>query len=267
MSGIIQRLQIEPVPAYRDNYIWLLHAKENPWAVVVDPGDAVVVSRYLRDRQLRLAAILITHHHSDHTGGIAGLLKQFPDTAVYGPLHEDIQGVCYKLNEGDSVTLDVLDLDLQVMDVPGHTAGHIAYYLADNEAPAVFCGDTLFSAGCGRLFEGTARQLHDSLHKLSSLPANTRVYCAHEYTLNNIDFALHVTPDAPALLQYAAEVKLLRDRGLPSLPVRVGSEREYNPFLRLDDVKLKHAVENHAGKILADSVEVFAALRKWKDGF
>jgi hydroxyacylglutathione hydrolase len=260
-------LKIEPLPALRDNYIWVLHKSGCRQVTVVDPGDAMVVCNYLQNNLLVLDVILVTHHHHDHTAGINDLLNKYPEAAVYGPAGENIKGVRTLLREGDNVELDNLECCLEVMDVPGHTAGHIAYYLPGDESPAVFCGDTLFSAGCGRLFDGTASQLYDSLQKLCELPGNTSVYCAHEYTLNNIEFAQRVTPCNTALSDYARQVKQLRMHGLPSLPVTIKQERAINPFLRVNTVDVIKAVEEYSGEQLTGPRQIFTQLRKWKDVF
>lgn len=260
-------LKIEPLPAFRDNYIWLLSRHGCKQVAVVDPGEAGVVCTRLQGEQMELETILITHHHSDHTGGIHELLSQYPGVNIYGPANERIPGVRFPLDEGACVEIEGLGVSLQILEVPGHTAGHIAYYLHDDEYPAVFCGDTLFSVGCGRLFEGTAEQLYDSLCKLSALPGNTRVFCAHEYTSNNIEFALEVTPDNQALQGHARQVRHQRKHGQPSLPSLIGLERGINPFLRVGSFDVIASVESMAGCRLNTPEQVFAQLRKWKDRY
>jgi hydroxyacylglutathione hydrolase len=266
MSGS-GKLNIEPLPAFSDNYIWVLRKPDCNRVAVVDPGDAAVVSNYLRGQQLFLDTILITHRHSDHTGGISALLENYPGATVYGPAAENIPGIKLRLSEGETIEIESLGCCLQVMDVPGHTAGHIAYYLPDDKSPAVFCGDTLFSVGCGRLFDGTAAQLYQSLQKLAGLPAKTGIYCAHEYTLRNIEFALQVMPGNKDLLARASQVKQLRARGVPSVPVTIEQERLSNPFLRVSTAEVRQAVEKHFGKRMEDPLQVFTQLRKWKDVF
>jgi hydroxyacylglutathione hydrolase len=255
-------LAIEPIPAFTDNYFWLLARAGQ--AVVVDPGDAAPVERVLAQRGLRLAAILVTHHHFDHIGGLAALLSRH-DVPVYGPAAEAarIAGLTHPLSEGDRVALAALGVAFEVWEVPGHTLGHIAY-VTDG---FVLCGDTLFSAGCGRLFEGTADQLHRSLARLAALPAPTRVYCTHEYTLANLAFAAAIEPQRADLREELERVRALRARGQPSLPSTIGHERRINPFLRVADPALAVAVRRQAGADLPTEVEVFAALRRWKDGF
>jgi len=256
-------LQVTPVKAFSDNYIWLIHApREARQVVVVDPGDAAPVEALLAAQRLQLAAVLITHHHHDHTGGVDDLLQAHP-VPIFGPAGERIPGTPQALREGDQVRLDALGLSFRVLDVPGHTAGHIAYV----GHGAVFCGDTLFSAGCGRLFEGTAEQMSASLDKLSSLPPETLVYCAHEYTLSNLKFAAAVEPRNDDTAAYLQECQQRRSRDEATVPSDIRRERNVNPFLRCDRQTVKQAAEAHAGHALHGSVEVFAAVRQWKDTF
>ena len=235
--------------------------------VVVDPGDAQVVQQVLNKGGLELVAILVTHHHGDHTGGVKELTTRHPGAIVYGPVRENIPGVQYKVQEGDTVDIPALNLSMKVLDVPGHTAGHIAYFSTTDTCPTLFCGDTLFSVGCGRIFEGTAEQLHNSLKKLAELPGNTQVYCAHEYTLTNIKFALHSMPANKALLKHEKIAQQLCSKHLPSLPSTIELECNINPFLRLDKKDVIAATEQFAGRKLTNSVQVFTYLRKWKDIF
>ena len=254
---------LTPVPAFRDNYIWLVHGITDPARVaVVDPGDARPVIKVLADSRLSLEAILVTHHHADHCGGVAALLAEHP-VPVYGPAREHIPGRTVAVSGGDSVTLPTLGLEFAVLDVPAHTAGHIAYFGHDT----VFCGDTLFSAGCGRLFEGTAQQMLESLDRLAALPDSTRVCCGHEYTAANLRFAHAVEPDSTPIAQAQAQVATLRSRGAPTLPSTMGHERDINPFLRSRTATVRAAASRHAGRPVSDPVEVFATIRSWKDGF
>ncbi|MBC7984694.1 MAG: hydroxyacylglutathione hydrolase, partial [Candidatus Obscuribacterales bacterium] len=242
---------------------WLVHSPlDTRKVVVVDPGDAAPVQRMLREREWSLAGILVTHHHADHVGGVAQLAAEYA-VRVYGPAGEDIPGEAQGLSEGDQVPLPDLGLQFSVLDVPGHTAGHIAYL----GHGALFCGDTLFSAGCGRLFEGTAEQMHASLAKLAALDSNTLVYCGHEYTVANLRFALAVEPQNPAVANYYEECRVKRDRDQATLPSNIDLERSVNPFFRCNTETVKRAAEVHAGHALDSTVAVFAAVRAWKDGF
>lgn len=252
--------KIHPIPAFSDNYIWAIY--NDTTCVVVDPGDADVVIDFLAAHQLHLDSILITHHHPDHTGGIEKLKQKFPDAHVYGPKTECIPHCQTALSEGDKVSIDSLDLKLNIFDVPGHTAGHIAYY---NDAQ-LFCGDTLFSGGCGRLFEGTAEQLHHSLQKFTSLPRHTKVYCTHEYTLGNLAFAKTIEPKNQDLLNYEQHCQALRQQDVPTLPSSIDQELKINPFLRCeqDDVIAK---ASHLGATSKNATDVFSALRTAKDNF
>lgn len=254
-------LRIEPIPAFDDNYIWLLSREGATACAVVDPGDDDPVREALMARGLRLEAVLVTHRHGDHVGGIAGLKETWPDAVIYGPAHESIRNVQRRLEGGEVVGLEGLDLDLDILDVPGHTEGHIAYYTPGS----LFCGDTLFACGCGRVFSGTFEQLSDSLRSLAELPANTRVYCAHEYTLDNIGFARWVEPDNPDLAVYEERVRELREAGRPSVPTTLAEELLVNPFMRTDQPEVIAAAERWAGHGLATPGEVFTALRTWKD--
>jgi hydroxyacylglutathione hydrolase len=255
-------MKLIPIPAFNDNYIWMLHDERR--ALVVDPGDAQPVLTALAQHGLTLAAILVTHHHGDHTGGVDDL-RQRTGAQVYGPATEDMPEPLQRLNDGDVVT--ALGLRLEVLLVPGHTAGHIAYWVQVPGAdPVLFCGDTLFSAGCGRLFEGTPAQMLASLGRLAALPDATRVCCAHEYTLGSLRFALAVEPDNSDLLAYQAHAQALRRQQLPTLPSSIGLEKAVNPFLRTHLPKVAHAVQQIAPNA-HDPVAVFAALRTWKDKF
>jgi hydroxyacylglutathione hydrolase len=251
---------IIPIRAFQDNYIWCL--RRGSTAVVVDPGDADPVLEYLSDQGLQLAAILTTHHHGDHVGGNTALLAKY-NVPVFGPAREDIPGITRKLREGDVLDVPGIGLHFQVFDVPGHTKGHIAYF-GDG---ILFCGDTLFSCGCGRLFEGTATQMHSSLSKLAALPGNTLVYCAHEYTLSNLRFAHAADPDNPAIARREASARAALAGGRPSLPSTIEAELATNPFLRSGEPEMALSASRFAGRSLTHPVEVFAALRRWKDGF
>jgi hydroxyacylglutathione hydrolase len=251
---------IVPIRAFQDNYIWCLRRRAT--AVVVDPGDADPVLEYLSHEGLQLAAILTTHHHGDHVGGNTALLAKY-NVPVFGPAREDIPGITRKLREGDVIEVPGIGLILQVFDVPGHTAGHIAYF----GEGVLFCGDTLFSCGCGRLFEGTAMQMHSSLSKLAALPGSTLVYCAHEYTLSNLRFARAADPDNPEIERREGSARTALADGRPSLPSTIESELAANPFLRSSNAEVATSASRFAGRSLTNPLEVFATLRKWKDGF
>jgi hydroxyacylglutathione hydrolase len=257
-------LAIHPVPAFQDNYLWVLARGRD--AAVVDPGDAGPVQAFLEEHGLTLRAILATHHHGDHVGGLAALAARW-QCPVFGPAGERIAGLTQRLKEGERIRVPGLEVDLEVIDVPGHTAGHIAYVHRDRADPFVFCGDTLFAGGCGRLFEGTAAQMVASLSKLASLPADTRVYCAHEYTLANLRFARAVEPDNVALAERQAREAARRERGEPTVPSSIAVELATNPFLRWTEPRVIAAAERHAGRALADPVAVFAEIREWKNRF
>lgn len=253
-------LDILPIRAFKDNYIWMLHRGAH--AAVVDPGDADPVKDYLARNGVTLAAILATHHHPDHVGGVPDLLATRP-VPVYGPRGEAIRTLTHPLGEGDRVEIAELGVTFSVIDVPGHTRGHIAYYGAES----LFCGDTLFACGCGRLFEGTPEQMYASLQKLARLPAETRVYCAHEYTLDNIRFARAVEPDNAELLAREGRERMRRETGLPTLPSTIGLELATNPFLRCAQPTVVESAAREGGTRLSDPVAVFAGIRAWKNHF
>jgi len=257
-------MKLIPLPAFQDNYLWLLHDGQR--ALVVDPGDAAPVQAFLAAQGLRLEAILVTHHHADHIGGVDEL-RDATGARVFGPARERIPQPLQRLAEGDAI--EALGLRFQVLDVPGHTAGHIAYYAEHFPgAPLLFCGDTLFSGGCGRLFEGTPAQMADSLGKLAALPGTTRVCCTHEYTLSNLKFATAVEPGNPQLIHYRQQCEELRSRGEPTLPSTIAVEQGVNPFLRTRQPAVAQAAHGHdPAADPSDPVAVFAALRQWKNEF
>ncbi len=252
---------IEPIPAFDDNYIWLIAEPPSPRVAVVDPGDADPVIDLLDARALELAAILITHHHGDHTGGVAELRERWPEVAVIAPEDPRIRHATRRVGDGDRVGLPGLATPYEVLAVPGHTATHIAYL----GAGALFCGDTLFAGGCGRVFDGTFEDLAASLRRIASLPGSTRCYCAHEYTLANLGFAQWVEPASPALAEREAHAQRLRSAGEPTVPSTLDLELATNPFLRTAEPDVIAAAEGFAGGPLADSTAVFTALRRWKD--
>ncbi len=249
---------VVPLRAFKDNYVWTL--RNGRHAAVVDPGDARPVLDYLAAEGLGLAAILATHHHPDHVGGVAELVAAHP-CPVYGPRGEPIPTLTRPVGGGDTVTVPELGLSLEVLDIPGHTRAHIAYYGAN----MLFCGDTLFACGCGRVFEGTPAQMHASLEKLAALPDETLVYCGHEYTLANIGFAKAVEPRNAQLLAREASDAKLRERDLPTLPSTMGREKATNPFLRVRDPGVAEAASRYLGRRVGDPAAVFAALRQWKN--
>lgn len=255
-------MNVIPVCAFNDNYIWMIMHPGNSACVVVDPGDADPVLALLNQQRLSLKGILITHHHWDHVNGIAALLAKCP-VPVFGPRAETIQGVSEGVQEGDTVHISRLNLHFQVFNIPAHTKGHIAYY----GHSSVFCGDTLFTGGCGRLFEGTAAEMYTSLQKLAVLPDDTLVYCGHEYTEANLRFACLVEPDNPVLAQRLIATQQQRAQNRPTVPALLSLEKATNPFLRTHRPNVKKAAEQFAGTSLNDPIEVFAVLRRWKDGW
>jgi hydroxyacylglutathione hydrolase len=253
-------LNIIPIPAFKDNYIWMLHDHQH--VVVVDPGDAAPVLAYLNLHKLKLAAILCTHHHNDHVGGVCKLVELY-NVPVYGPQLEDIPCVSHMLGDGDVIEIQELKIKLSVIDIPGHTLGHIAYL----GTGYVFCGDTLFGCGCGRLFEGTATQLFHSLQRLANLPDETKVYCGHEYTEANIRFAQVCEPDNARLKQRQADVQALRAAGRPTLPSTIALEKATNPFLRCAEPSVIATTVSMTQIKETDETSIFTALRTWKNNF
>jgi hydroxyacylglutathione hydrolase len=256
-------LEVTAVPAFDDNYLWLIHSPlARDRVVAVDPGDATAVRKTLQLAQLKLSGILITHHHADHVGGVTALLEDQP-VPVFGPENEPIPGEPRRVKQNEHVRFAELGLDFEVFEVPGHTAGHLAYV----GHGAVFCGDTLFSGGCGRLFEGTPAQMLTSLQKLVALPIETKVYCAHEYTLSNLRFARAVEPENEAVTAYQTACLELRGQNRSTIPSSIGLELRINPFLRTSAGTVKRAAEHHAGRTLDSESDIFAVLREWKNHF
>src|SRR3954469_1158141 len=252
--------RIVPISAFKDNYVWTL--RNERYAAVVDPGEARPVLDYLRREKLELAAILATHHHPDHVGGIAELVRHYR-VPVFGPKNEPIATLTHPVSEGDRISVPELAMQFEVLDIPGHTRAHIAYYAAG----ALFCGDTRFACGCGRLFEGTAEQMFASLSKLAALADDTQVYCGHEYTLANIGFAKAVEPGNRALGAREERDRRLRDAGKPTLPSTLADEKATNPFLRCREPAVIESANKYLGARVADPVRVFAAIRDWKNRF
>ena len=255
-------LEIIPITALKDNYIWVLKNKKNRHAVIVDPSEHEPVLKFIKTEGLIPIAILITHHHWDHVGGIAGLISEY-NLPVYAPKKEMVKGSTNLVAEGDIVNLRDLNLDISVLDVPGHTAGAIAYY----SERMLFSGDTLFTAGCGRLFEGSPEQMYRSLSKLKKLPVDTLVYCGHEYTVSNLQFAASVEKNNKIIQKRLNTAKQSRKQNLPTVPATLKIEKQTNPFLRCEEKSVVDAASLREGKKLADSIEVFATIRRWKDSF
>jgi hydroxyacylglutathione hydrolase len=264
MVGIVsdssRRVDLRPLPALSDNYIWAL-SDDQARVLAVDPGEAGPVLELLERDGLALAGVLLTHHHHDHIGGTAALRHLWPDLPVWGPADERIGFDHIAVGEGDRIHIAGWSFD--VMEIPGHTLSHVAFV----GEGLLFCGDTLFSLGCGRLFEGTPAQMLRSLDRLAALPAQTRVCCGHEYTVNNARFACVVEPGNPALQRRTEEAQAMRDRGTPTLPSTLGGELQANPFLRIDAADVLECLRQRLGRTPVDRVEAFAELRRWKDGF
>jgi hydroxyacylglutathione hydrolase len=253
-------LTIYPIPAFNDNYLWILHDQQH--AVVVDPGDETPVQQYLSEHQLKLTAILITHHHHDHIGGVNALQSDWA-CPVYAPEDDRLTFSHRVVNEGDTVQLDSPQMAFSVLQTPGHTRSHICYF----DEKRLFCGDTLFSGGCGRMFEGTPEQFTESLNKINQLNGNIKVYCTHEYTSDNLRFARQAEPDNQTLADYQQQVSEWRSQGLPSLPSTLAKERQINPFLRTGQPAVQKSVSQHWQTSCQDHTHCFALLRKWKDNF
>ncbi len=253
-------LKLHAIEAFEDNYIWAL-ADTDGRAVIVDPGDAAPVFAAIAEG-LHPVAILLTHHHPDHIGGAEQLLQRYP-VPCYAPVEPRIGCATHRVGHGDRFAIPELGLRFETIEVHGHTSSHVAFV----GGGIAFCGDTLFSLGCGRMFEGTPEQMLASLDRLAALPPGTRVCCGHEYTLSNGAFASVIEPDNLALHERLREARALREAGQPSVPSMIASELACNPFLRVDTPTVRGAVEHHLGTPCADRVDVFGALRRWKDGF
>jgi len=263
----ISKLNIRAIPAFNDNYIWCLISPDTQSAVLVDPGDEKPCIEFLQANQLTLTDIIVTHHHWDHTDGIKPLLSHFENKGqkinVYGPKDGKFKEIDIALSEGDDIFIKSLNLSLNIIEIPGHTLDHIAYYTDD----FVFCGDTLFSGGCGRIFEGTPSQMLSSLEKLSALPDKTLVFCTHEYTLANLNFALKAEPNNQILQEYTQEIKALRNDHLATLPTSIGIEKAINPFLRSDQQTIAKQASEYCGKVCGSKLDTFTAIREWKNNF
>ena len=256
-------MNIQSIKAYSDNYIWLITTNEGN--LVIDPGEAAPVIKYMQQNSLRLTDILITHHHYDHVGGVLELKKDISGKVI-GPANDQIEGLDQHVTHNNEI--ESCGLKFEVIEIPGHTLDHIAYFLADNDQPRLFCGDTLFSGGCGRVFEGTNLQMYQSLEKLKALPSNTLIYCGHEYTLSNLKFAKEVEANNLNILEYIEASQLKLAQGLPTLPSTLETEQSINPFMRCAEPDLRQSISH---KMLnsnsASDSEIFSYLREWKDSF
>jgi hydroxyacylglutathione hydrolase len=256
-------IEIIPIKALTDNYIWAICNLDSKQCICVDPGESPAVVAFLQQNSLTLDAIFVTHHHWDHTHGIAGLIQHY-HVPVYGPSQENLAHCDFPLSDTELVSRDMLgDMKFEILYIPGHTLGHIAFY-----APGIlFCGDTLFSSGCGRVFEGTMEQMYHSLQRLANLPDDTQVYCGHEYTLHNLRFAQLVEPDNLQIAQRLELVEKMRANDKCTVPSSIAVEKSCNPFLRTDQATVMRTVAAHSGKKISRPVEIFANLRHWKDNF
>lgn len=260
-------LKVTPIHAFNDNYLWLFQQADSPSCVIVDPGDAEPVLQFLEENALKLTAIFITHHHGDHIGGINKLLEKY-DVPVYGPDSTNIPSITDPVKEGSQI--NIFGKSFQVLEIPGHTLDHIAYYTSGEtheDPPVLFCGDTLFAGGCGRVFEGTHPMMYQSLQKLAQLPADTRVFCAHEYTMANLDFAKAVTPESETLAMRIKRESAKRELDQPTVPTTIRVELETNPFMRCHEAEIISSASEYAGHVINKPEEVFAAIRSWKDSF
>ena len=252
-------LSVEPIKAYTDNYIWLVSTNEG--SIVVDPGESKEILNLVDSNKIDLKGVLITHHHYDHTNGLIDLTNKM-NLEVYGP--KKIEGINNIVKESDKFSL--IGIDFEVIEIPGHTMDHLAFYSSNNRDPILFCGDTLFAGGCGRVFEGTFEQMFKSLKKISNYPKETKIFCGHEYTLSNLKFALEFDKDNKQLQDEYINVKKLISSDIPSLPTNLNKELKVNPFLRCDEINIKNKVIDKFD-IIDDELEIFTALRKWKDNF
>ncbi|NNJ91792.1 MAG: hydroxyacylglutathione hydrolase [Gammaproteobacteria bacterium] len=254
-------MDIEPLRAFEDNYIWLITRDDTDACAVVDPGDEEPVISVLEKRDLRLTSILVTHKHYDHTGGIDALKKRYPGVEVFGPGNESISQISRSVEDHQQISLPGMNLDFEVLSIPGHTEGHVAY-LGNG---VLFCGDTLFAGGCGRVFTGTFEQMSASLDRIRKLPPETQLYCAHEYTQANVGFGLWVEPQSEVLKQRQQSVEAAVEQAIPTVPSSLQQELDTNPFLRVEQQNVISAAEQWAGRPLNNNAEVFTALRRWKD--
>ncbi len=253
-------LSVEPIKAFTDNYIWLVSTNEG--SIVIDPGESKNIQKLIDNKTIDLKGILITHHHYDHTNGLSELVKK-NDLEVYGPVN-NIDGINHRLNDKDKIS--IIGIDFDVMSIPGHTLDHIGFYSANADNPILFCGDTLFAGGCGKIFEGTYEQMFHALKKITKLPTNTNIYCGHEYTLSNLKFALEADDSNKELIEEFKKVENKINSNIPSLPTTLDKELKVNPFLRCDNINIQNKIIEKF-KVSNNELEVFTALRKWKDNF
>ncbi len=253
-------LSVEPIKAFTDNYIWLVSTNEG--SIVIDPGESKNIQKLINNNTIDLKGVLITHHHYDHTNGLSELVK-INDLEVYGPVN-NIDGINHRLTDKDKIS--IIGIDFDVMSIPGHTLDHIGFYSANANNPILFCGDTLFAGGCGRIFEGTYEQMFHALKKITKLPTNTNIYCGHEYTLSNLKFALEADDTNKELIEEFKKVKNKINSNIPSLPTTLDKELKVNPFLRCDNINIQNKIIEKF-KVSNNELEVFTALRKWKDDF
>ena len=253
-------LSVEPIKAFTDNYIWLVSTNEG--SIVIDPGESKNIQKLIDNKTIDLKGILITHHHYDHTNGLSELVKK-NELEVYGPVN-NIDGINHRLNDKDKIS--IIGIDFDVISIPGHTLDHIGFYSANANNPILFCGDTLFAGGCGRIFEGTYEQMFHALKKITKLPTNTNIYCGHEYTLSNLKFALEADDTNKELIEEFKKVENKINSNIPSLPTTLDKELKVNPFLRCDNINIQNKIIEKFN-VSNNELEVFTALRKWKDNF
>ena len=253
-------LSVEPIKAFTDNYIWLVSTNEG--SIVIDPGESKNIQKLIDNKTIDFKGILITHHHYDHTNGLSELVKK-NELEVYGPVN-NIDGINHRLNDKDKIS--IIGIDFNVMSIPGHTLDHIGFYSANANNPILFCGDTLFAGGCGKIFEGTYEQMFNALKKITKLPINTNIYCGHEYTLSNLKFALEADDTNKELIEEFKKVENKINSNIPSLPTTLDKELKVNPFLRCDNINIQNKIIEKF-KVSNNELEVFTALRKWKDNF
>ena len=253
-------LRVEPIKAFTDNYIWLVSTNEG--SIVIDPGESENIQKLIDNKTIDLKGILITHHHYDHTNGLSELVKK-NELEVYGPVN-NIDGIDHRLNDKDQIS--IIGIDFDIISIPGHTLDHIGFYSANANSPILFCGDTLFAGGCGRVFEGTYEQMFNALKKITKLPTNTNIYCGHEYTLSNLKFALEADDTNKELIDEFKKVENKINSNIPSLPTTLDKELKVNPFLRCDNINIQNKITEKFN-VSNNELEVFTALRKWKDDF